>query len=77
MALMRPQETRRKPMAETVIDLQASHQQEADGSHTVTVTISGLPTLGLAQSVSDWMRDIIRANAHQIGRLDPKPPRAQ
>jgi len=56
-------------MAEIPIDLHSSHREEADGSHTVMVQISGIPSLGMAQGVSDWMRDLVRANAHQIGRL--------
>lgn len=56
-------------MAETAIDLQSSHRQEADGSHTVTLTVSGIPTLGWSQRVSDWLRDLIRQHANEIGRL--------
>lgn len=64
-------------MPEIAIDLRSAHRVEKDGSHTVTVEISGLPDIGCAQSVSDWMRDLVRDNAHQIGRLDMNPPRAQ
>lgn len=64
-------------MAESTIDLRSSHRVEADGSHTVMVTISGLPTLEWAQRVGNWMRDLVRANANQIGRLDPNPPKPQ
>lgn len=64
-------------MAENAIDLRSSHRVEADGSHTVMVTISGLPTLEWAQRIGNWMRDLIRANANQIGRLDPNPPKPQ
>jgi hypothetical protein len=64
-------------MSQNIIDLMSSHRVEADGTHTVTIQISGLPSLPLAQHVSDWMRDLVRANAHQIGRLDPNPPKQQ
>ena len=59
-------------MADTAIDIRSSHREELDGSHTVTLTISGLPSLGWAQLSSDWLRDLVRNNASQIGRLDHK-----
>ena len=62
-------------MAEHPIDLVSSHQQEADGSHTVTLTISGLPTMPWAQKVSDWLRDMVREHANEIGRLGKVPSR--
>lgn len=64
-------------MPEIPIDLRSYHREEADGSHTVTVEISGLPSLDQANRVSTWMRDMIRTGAVQIGRLDPNPPRSQ
>jgi hypothetical protein len=63
--------------AEKAIDLRSYHKEEADGSHTVTLEISGLPSLDYANRVSKWMRALIRENASQIGRLDPNPPRSQ
>jgi len=62
-------------MAEIPIDLRSSHRVEADGTHSVMVTISGLPSLNTANFVSMWIRDAIRGNAHKIGRLDPNPPK--
>ena len=59
-------------MAEIPMDLRSSHREEADGSHTVTITMSGIPSLQMAQGVSNWMRSLVRSNAHQIGRLDTK-----
>lgn len=64
-------------MAETAIDLRSYHQEMPDGSHTVTVEISGLPNLDQANRVSLWMRGLIRENASQLGRLDPNPPKTQ
>jgi hypothetical protein len=60
-------------MAEVAIDLVSSHRQEDDGSHTVTVTISGIPSMDAANNVSRWMRDLVRANASKLGRLDVCP----
>jgi hypothetical protein len=60
-------------MKEIPIDLVSSHRVEQDGSHTVMVTISGLPDMNAANRVSMWMRDAIRDNAHKIGRRDPNP----
>lgn len=60
-------------MAQAAIDLASSHRQEEDGSHTVMVTVSGIPTLEWSQRVSDWLRDLVRANAHQIGQLVTPP----
>ena len=42
---------------ELAIDLQSSHRKEPDGTHTVMLTVSGIPTLEWSQRVSDWMRD--------------------
>lgn len=64
-------------MAETLIDLRSYHSVADDGTHTVTVEISGLPSLDQANRVSMWMREMIRSGANQIGRLDPNPPRPQ
>lgn len=62
-------------MTEHPIDLRSSHRQEDDGSHTVMLTISGLPSLDASNRVSMWLRDAIRENAHKIGRRDPNPPK--
>jgi hypothetical protein len=59
------------------IDLVSSHQIEEDGSHTVMLTISGLPSLEASNRVSMWLRDAIRENANKIGWRDPQPPTHQ
>lgn len=64
-------------MTQMAIDLRSDHRVETDGSHTVTVTISGLPSLTWAQNVSNWVRESLRENASKIGRLDPSPPKTQ
>ena len=64
-------------MAETPLDVRSSHRVEADGSRTVTIEMSGLPSLRLAQGVSDWVHKLIRQHAHEIGRLDSRPPGVQ
>jgi hypothetical protein len=64
-------------VAEIAIDLRTEHRVEADSSHTITIELTGLPTLGMAQKVSDWMGELVRENGHQIGRLAAKPPRVQ
>jgi hypothetical protein len=56
------------------LDIRNAHRVEPDGSHTVTVQITGLPSLDEANRVSLWMRDCIRENAHKIGTLDRAPP---
>jgi hypothetical protein len=60
-------------MAEHPIDFRASCQQEADGSLTVLVHVSGLPDVDAANRVSKWMQGIIQENAHKIGRRDTPP----
>jgi hypothetical protein len=57
------------------IDLRSAHRVETDGTHTVTVEITGLPSIDAANRVSLWMRDNIRENAHKIGFLDREPPK--
>jgi hypothetical protein len=58
-------------MAEFVIDIRSYHRKEPDGSHTVTLEISGIPTLDQANRITGWMRKMILDGADQIGRLDP------
>lgn len=60
-------------MAEWPIDFRTSCQKEGDGSMTVLLHVSGLPDLDAANKVSIWMRDIIRENAHRIGRRGEPP----
>lgn len=57
-------------MAEYAIDFNATCRQEKDGSLTVTVQISGLPDVDMANKVSRWMREIIQTHAHEIGQRD-------
>jgi hypothetical protein len=64
-------------MAVTAIDLRSYHQEMEDGSHTITIEVSGLRSMDQANLISIWMRDMIRANAHQIGTLDRDPPKTQ
>ena len=77
MCCTRRRENRDGIMTEAAIDLRSSHRVEEDGSHTVLVQISGLPSLEWANGVSLWIRDAIRDNAHKIGRLDPNPQKQQ
>lgn len=60
-------------MAEYAIDFGTSCKQEQDGSVTVSIHVSGLPDVAAANRVSLWMRDIIRENAHRIGRRGEVP----
>lgn len=55
----------------TKIDMRSSHREETDGTHTVTVQISGIPNLQLANRISHWVQDLLQKNANQIGRLTP------
>lgn len=55
-------------MAEYAIDFNATCRRETDGSLTVTVQISGLADVAMANKVSSWMRGIIQTHAHEIGR---------
>jgi hypothetical protein len=63
-----------KKMAEIPIDFAATHRQETDGSHTVIVTVSGLPSMAVSNKIAMWMRHMIRSNANEIGRLEKNPP---
>ena len=60
-------------MGEVPIDFRASCQQESDGSLTVSVHVSGLPDVDAANMVSRWLREIIKQNAHKIGRRETAP----
>ena len=63
-------------MAEWPIDFRTSCQNEADGSLTVLLHVSGLPDVDAANTVSKWMQAIIQENAHRIGRRG-EPPKSQ
>ena len=60
-------------MSECPIDFRTSCQEAKDGSLTVLLHVSGLPDVNAANKVSLWMRDIIRENAHKIGRRGEPP----
>lgn len=60
-------------MAEYPIDFRTSCHEEKDGTLTMLLHVSGLPDLDAANRVSLWMRDMIRENAHKIGRRDAPP----
>jgi hypothetical protein len=59
------------------IDMCSSHRLEQDDSHTVVLTISGLPSMGDANRVSTWLEKTIRERAHEIGLLETNPPKLQ
>lgn len=60
-------------MTEYAVDFHSSCRQEKDGSLTVTIQISGLPNVDMANKVSLWMRGIIQKHAHEMGRRDTAP----
>ncbi len=53
-----------------VMKLQSSHREEADGTHSIMIVASGIPSLEMAQDVSDWMRDVILERVDEIGVLE-------
>ena len=49
------------------VTLRSLHRVEADESHTVAVEITGLPSLEWSRHVADWLHDLIKERAHEIG----------
>jgi len=58
------------------VDFRSDYRQEDNGSHTVTITISSIPTRYKAQQLSNWVHGLIRDHASEIGLLG-SPPVAQ
>ena len=50
-----------------VDELRAFHRVEADESHTVAIEISGLPSLEWSRHMAQWLHDLIKERAHEIG----------
>ena len=59
------------------VDINAHLRQEEDQSYTIVVEISGIPSVDVANRVSQWLRSAIWDNADLLGELDPNPPRRQ
>jgi hypothetical protein len=59
------------------IDIRSSHRLEQDDSHTVMLTISGIPSMGAANWINAWLQKAIREHAHEIGLLETNPPKSQ
>jgi hypothetical protein len=53
------------------VTLRGFHRVEADGSHTVAIEITGLPSLDWSKQISQWVHDMIKDRAHEIGCLLP------
>ena len=49
------------------VTLRAFHRVEADESHTVAVEITGLPSLDWSRHMAQWLHDLIKERAHEIG----------
>lgn len=54
------------------INLRSDHYVEDDGSHTVMIIVSGLPSLPTAQKISDWIHDLVKEHASDVGHLVPE-----
>lgn len=55
------------------MDIRCSGHQEADGTHTVVVSLTGIPTIDEALMVSEWLHRLVQRNASEIGTLEPGP----
>ena len=49
------------------VRLRAFHRVEADESHTVAIEITGLPSLDWSRHMAQWLHDLIKERAHEIG----------
>jgi hypothetical protein len=52
------------------IDLNSDLRHETDGSNTLVVEISGLPTFETAMMVSEWVRQAVRDNSQMLRESD-------
>jgi hypothetical protein len=55
------------------IDLDAQLRQEPDQSFTIVIEISGIPSIAMADHISNWLRTAIRDNADLLGKIDTPP----
>jgi alpha-D-ribose 1-methylphosphonate 5-triphosphate synthase subunit PhnH len=64
-------------MAEEKIPLNfhAHLRQEPDQSFTIVVEISGIPSVDMANRVSEWLQRAIRENAEMLDDVDTPPRR--
>jgi len=49
------------------VTLRAFHRVEADESHTVAIEITGIPSLDWSRHMAQWLHDVIKDRAHEIG----------
>lgn len=59
-------------MKATPIELVGAIKHEHNGTFTVTLTITGIPTQPTADRISQWLHKITRAHASEIGALERK-----
>ena len=49
------------------VDICTSGKEEKDGTHTITMVISGIPSPVWAQIISFWLHQIVEHNAPMLG----------
>jgi hypothetical protein len=49
------------------VTLRAFHRVEANESHTVAIEITGIPSLDWSRHMAQWLHDVIKDRAHEIG----------
>jgi hypothetical protein len=60
-------------MTEIPIAVRTHYREEKDGTHTLTFEMSGIPSRKMAQGISDWVRELVRNHAKEIGRFEDGP----
>lgn len=49
------------------LDMQASCRHQSNGTYTVTLEISGVPSIVKANEISSWLRRTLRPHISEIG----------
>jgi hypothetical protein len=52
------------------VDMQCSTRPRSDGTCTVVVEVTGLPSILEANKFAEWMRRSLREHVEEIGRID-------
>ena len=53
-------------MAKTSLDMNCWIDEAADGTQTITITVTGLPSYTLAEAVSFWLRDLVKQSSDNM-----------
>jgi len=53
-------------MAKVTLDMNCWIDEADDGTHTITVQVTGIPDYTLAELVSFWLRDLVKKSSDKM-----------